>query len=159
MELANIAVVLKQNELLVADLYRECKRLFPDYSKDFETLALEEEGHAAIVDSLVEEIAEKPDDWKPGKVSLQTLRFVQDQLKKTLSEVRSGECAPRYVLTFLRTFEQSMCERSAERALVTEVPEFKHLLNVFAEGFDNHLRCLQNLEKKIYNSTDPFDSL
>jgi len=159
MELANIAVVLKQNELLVAELYRVCKKLFPDYSREFETLALEEEGHAAIIDSLIEEIAEKPEEWSPGKVSLQTLRLIQDQLKNTLAEVRSGSCSSRYALTALRSFEQSMCERSAERALVTEVPEYKHLLALFAEGFDNHLRCLQDLEKKIFPGKDLFDSL
>ncbi|PKL49227.1 MAG: hypothetical protein CVV42_06785 [Candidatus Riflebacteria bacterium HGW-Riflebacteria-2] len=159
MELANIAVVLKQNELLVAELYRECKKLFPDYSKDFESLALEEEGHAAIIDSIIEDIADKPEEWKPGKVSLQTLRVIQAQLKKTLSEVRSGEFAPHYALTALRSFEQSMCERSVERTLVTEVPEFQHLLGLFAEGFVTHNRFLQELEKKIFNSRDPFDSL
>ncbi|EKD82335.1 MAG: hypothetical protein ACD_39C01353G0003 [uncultured bacterium] len=159
MEIANIAVVLKQNELLFADLYRECVKLFPDYAKEFETLALEEEGHAAIVDSVIEEISDHPENWRPGKVSLQTLRFVQQQIRNTLKEIRTGQCAPRYAITALRSYEQGMCERSVEKVLETDVPEFKHLLSLIAEGFSTHLRCLQELERKIFKTSDMFDSL
>ena len=159
MELASIAIVLKQNELLFAQLYQECARLFPDYKKEFETLVAEEEGHAAIIDSIIDEIAENPENWRPGKVSLRTLRLIQQQIKNSLAEVRSGQCAPRYVITSLRSYEQSMSERSFERVLETDVPEFKHLLALIAEGFDAHLKCLQELERKIFKTSDVFDSL
>lgn len=159
MEIASIAVVLKQNELLFADMYRECARLFPDYAKEFAALALEEEGHAAIVDSVIDEISDHPESWRQGKVTLQTLRFIQNQIKNTLKEIRLGECAPHYAITALRSYEQSMCERSAEKVLDTDVPEFKNLLALIAEGFETHLNCLKELERKIFKTSDIFDSL
>ncbi|HAE39709.1 MAG TPA: hypothetical protein DCG57_13910 [Candidatus Riflebacteria bacterium] len=159
MEIASIAVVLKQNELLFADMYRECVRLFPDYAREFEALALEEEGHAAIIDSVIEEISEHPENWRQGKVTLQTLRFIQNQIKATLKEIRQGQCDPHYAITALRSYEQSMCERSVEKALESDVAEFKHLLSLVAEGFATHLRCLQELEHKIFKTSDVFDSL
>lgn len=159
MELANLAVVLKQNELLVADLYHECARLFPNYSQKFEELAQEEEGHAAIIDSVIDDIVENPQNWRPGKVSLQTLRIIQQQLKDQLTEVKSGACSSRYALTFLRSFEQGMTERSVEKVLETDEPRCQNLMSVFSEGFSMHNSCLQELEKKIFKTTDIFDSL
>ncbi|MBU1106606.1 MAG: hypothetical protein KKB51_08080 [Candidatus Riflebacteria bacterium] len=159
MELANIAVVMKQNELLFAQLYQECARLFPDFKKEFETLAAEEEGHAAILDSIIEEIADRPENWRPGKVSLQTLRIIQEQIQDTLLEVKTGQCAPRYAITALRSYEQSMSERSVEKVLETDVPDFQDRLALVTQGFDTHLKCLQDLERKIFKTTDMFDSL
>lgn len=159
MELANIAIILKQNELLFAELYRECVRLFPDYAKDFESLALEEEGHAAIIDSIIEEISEHPENWRPGKVSLQTLQLIHGQARATLADIRSGNCAARYAITSLRSYEQGMSERSVENVLATDVPEYKQLLGLISEGFVLHLKYLQDLERRIFKTVDVFDSL
>ncbi|EKD82444.1 MAG: hypothetical protein ACD_39C01295G0003 [uncultured bacterium] len=52
-----------------------------------------------------------------------------------------------------------MCERSAEKVLDTDVPEFKNLLALIAEGFETHLNCLKELERKIFKTSDIFDSL
>lgn len=159
MELTNIAVILKQNELLFAELYRECARLFPDYAREFESIALEEEGHAEIIASIIEEISNHPENWRPGRVSLQTLQLIQKQIQTTLEEIRSGKCAARYAITSLRSYEQSMSERSVEKILDTDVPEYKNLLSLISEGFDLHLRQLQDLERKIFKTVDLFDSL
>jgi len=159
MEIVNIAMVLKQNELLFAQLYQECVRLFPDFKNEFEMLVAEEEGHAAIIDNIIKEITDKPENWRPGKVSLRTITVIQEQIQATLAEVKSDQCAPRYVITALRSYEQSMSERAVEKVLDTDVPEFKLQLCLVAEGFTNHLNCLQELEKKIFKTSDMFDSL
>lgn len=159
MELTNIAVTLKQNELIFAEFYRECAKLFPDYASSFESIALEEEGHAAIIDSIIEEISNHPERWRQGKVSLQTLQLIQKQMKTNLEEVRSGKCAARYAITSLRSYEQSMSERSVEKILDTDVPEYKILLSLISEGFDLHLKSLQDLERRIFKTVDLFDSL
>jgi len=48
MEILKIVELLHQNELLIADLYRECARLFPDFKDDFEDFVAEEEAHAGV---------------------------------------------------------------------------------------------------------------
>ncbi len=52
-----------------------------------------------------------------------------------------------------------MSERSVEKILDTDVPEYKNLLSLISEGFDLHLKQLQDLERKIFKTVDLFDSL
>ncbi len=150
MEISRFVELLRQNELLFADMYRECARLFPLFKSDFEVFVGEEEAHATVFARIADDIAANPQNWRPGKVSLKTIEIVQQQINEALAEIRSGKVAPRYAITMLRNFEQGMGERAAEKLLETDSEHLKSQVAGIRNGFTAHLARLQELERKIF---------
>lgn len=150
MEITNLVELLQANELLFADMYRECIRLFPAFSDEFAVFVREEEAHAALFARIAVDMQTNHGQWRPGKVSIRTLEVVQQQIKDALAEIRSGKVAPRYAITALRNFEQSMSERAVDKILETDSPIFKREVECIRDGFVGHLTRLQELEKKIF---------
>jgi hypothetical protein len=149
-EINQLVELLRQNELLFAELYRECARLFPDYKIEFEEFVSEENAHAAVFAKIAEDIRLHPDNWRMGKVSIKTVEIVQNQINEALAEIRSGRVAPRYAITALRNFEQGMGERAAEKLIETSSEYLKNEVAGIRSGFTGHLQRLQQLERKIF---------
>lgn len=150
MEIRRLVELLHQNELLFAEMYRECARLFPEYRDDFDVFVREEQMHANIFARVASDIASSPENWRIGRVSVRTLEIVQQQINEALAEIRSGKVAPRYAITALRNFEQSMGERAAEKLIETDSEYLKAEIACIRNGFTDHLTRLQELERKIF---------
>ncbi len=150
MEINRLVELLHQNELLFAEMYSECARLFPANKEEFEEFVRDEKAHAAVFSRIAEDIRLHPENWRMGKISVQTIEIVQKQIKEALGEIRSGNTAPRYAITVLRNFEQGMGERAAERLLETDSAKHKSEVSHIRDGFTGHLQKLQELERKIF---------
>lgn len=150
MEVKILAGLLQENELLIADMYRECARFFPDFKDEFMVFVDEEESHARMFARMKEDMELNPGQWRPGRMSVRTLEIVQQQIKHALDEIRSGHVAPRYAITALRNFEQGMSERAADKIFETDSPVFRQEIEGVRDGFVGHLTRLQELEMKIF---------
>lgn len=150
MEISRFVELLRQNELLFADMYRECARLFPAFKSEFEVFVREEEAHASVFARIADDIAANPQNWRQGKVSIKTIEVIQQQVKEALAEIRSGQVAPRYAITRLRNFEQGMGERAAEQLIETDSKTLKSQVAGIRNSFTGHLTRLQELERKIF---------
>ena len=150
MEIKKIVELLCQNELLFAEIYRECARLFPDFKDDFESFAREEQEHSDMFARMLDDIGKNPGNWRLGKVSVLTIEIVNQQAKEALAEIRGGHTAPRYAITVMRSFEQGMGERSSEKLFETDNELFKSEVAVIRNSFTGHLSRLQELERKIF---------
>ena len=149
-----IAIQLRDIELLFEQLYIECTRLFPLYSNDFAQLALEEREHADALEQIIDLIVKEPNCCRCGAMTSETIGLIAYDVKSLLKEVRAGKGAPRYVLTRLRGFEQTMIERSIDRILVFNNENCIPLITKVKDGFDNHLAFLQQLETMIFPKSD-----
>lgn len=154
MELAAVADLLRTNELLVSRLYLECARLFPEYGVEFSVLAREEEFHASVLTDIIREISADPGLWRLGKISGQTILLLQSNLKQALEDLITGKVAPRYGITVLRSFELGMSERMVGNVLINENPEALKQLSIIDNGFSDHLKRLQDLEKRIFGNNE-----
>lgn len=150
MEAAVIARLLRKNELEVARLYLECARLFPGFGGDFEKLAAEEEFHAAVLSGILSEIETSPGDWQVDKVTSQTLELLNRNLCEALENVATGRVAPRYALTVLKSFEQSMTEMVVSKILVCSMQNQSGALSVIDDSFSGHYKRLTDLERIIF---------
>jgi len=150
MESALIASLLQKNELVVARLYSECARLFPKFCRDFEQLATEEEFHAAVFSDIIVEIESAPGDWQVNKISSKTAELLNRHLNEALEEIAGGHVAPRYALTVLKSFEQSMTEMAAAKILVYSGQKSGINLTVIDDSFPGHYKRLIDLEKQIF---------
>lgn len=150
MEAAVIANLLRKNELLVARLYLECARLFPDFSDDFKRLASEEEFHAAVFNDIMADIATSPGNWKVEKISALTVDILHQHLTAAINDVVSGKAAPRYAITILKSFEQGMTERAVSRILICSDSNQSGNLAIIDDSFKEHYMRLLNIEKRIF---------
>lgn len=149
-----IAVKLRDIELLFEQLYLECTKLFPQHSSDFAQLALEEREHADALEKIIDIIDKEPDRCRCGVVTSKTLKLISNDIKKLLKEIREGQVAPRYLITRLRGFEQTMIERSVDKILIFDDDRCVPLINIVKDGFDAHLAFLQKLEITIFPKSD-----
>ncbi len=150
METLAIADLLRENELAVASLYRECARLFPQVAADFSLLAEEEEFHASLFGRVMKQIETCPESWKTSKITRQTVEVLHKYLQQTLEEVISGKVAPRYALTALKSFELGMTEKRVGSMLVCLAVDCDEDISLIDQGFDRHLKKLFELETKIF---------
>lgn len=149
-----IAVQLRDIELLLEQLYLECTKLFPRYSTGFARLAFEEREHANSLEKIIETIDKEPDRCRCGTMSSETIGIVGNDIQRLLKDVREGLVAPRYVITRLRGFEQTMIERSVDKILIFDDEKSVSLISKITEGFDTHLAFLQKLEIAIFPKSD-----
>lgn len=154
MDLTTLANLLRSNELIVAALYRECAVLFPAFADDFVKLASEEEFHASLLTNVVAEISLNPQSWRAGKISIQTVNVLHEHLLQVLNELRSGKVDPRYGITMLRSFEQSMSERSVATMLIDISGNSDNNLQIIDDAFSSHSKRLQDLESKIFGRNE-----
>ncbi len=157
METIELAKILKENELLIGEVYQECQRLFPDHADDFKELAREEKGHAELFAEIIAAIILQPDNWHSGRLSLQTARVVNERLKENLAEIRQNKVAPRYAITFALSFELSMSEKEFCKMLVTSDADWQKRLKIINEGFPRHYKKLLSLEKNIFSDSQKMD--
>lgn len=150
MEAAVIARLLRKNELLVAGLYLECARLFPQCRSDFEKLSAEEEFHAAVLSDVISSIEAFPGDWHVNKVTSQTLELLNHNLGEALENIAAGRSASRYAITVLKSFEQSMTEMAVSKILISSMNKQSEILSVIDDSFSGHYKRLVDLERKIF---------
>lgn len=160
MEVLGLAATLKKNELLMGELYAECQKLFPQHEQAFRLLELEEKGHAFLLDEIIENCKSCPQNWKMGKMSRVTAELISIKLAEAIEEIRSGKASPKYAITFAISTELSLSEKDYGRALIPTDEKFLVSLKKLAEGFADHYKKLQELEKSILQTGKTgFDNL
>lgn len=152
METLELAKILRENELLMGQLYAECQKLFPVHAKEFRNLELEEDGHAFLLEEIIQDIKEAPENWKPGRMTVSTAKLFKKQLEDTIAEIRDGAVSPKYAITFAVSTELSLSEKDYSRALINDEQRFKVALQTLANGFAEHYQRLKALEKEILNT-------
>lgn len=149
MEVLEVARIIQQNELLMAQLYAECARLFPAHADEFRNLELEEIGHAHLVDEIIKDIQASPDSWALGSISLLTIRLISKQLQENIEEIRQGKVSARYAITYALSTELSLSEKDFGNALKNTDGKFKVPMQTLACGFNGHYQRLKKLEKQL----------
>ncbi|MFZ5950711.1 MAG: hypothetical protein ACOYXC_08395 [Candidatus Rifleibacteriota bacterium] len=159
MEILEIAEVLKSNEQLLSQLYSYCQILFPDYAEEFHNLSLEEQGHACLLDQIINDMKKHPETWQKGNVSLETVRLINKNLRDNLEEIKNGHVSPRFAITFAASTELTLSERDFNHAFKTVDEAFSRSLRAIAEGFSSHYQRIKKLEKLVLGSSSGFDTL
>lgn len=150
MEILKIAEVLKENELLLGEIYSECQKFFPGHAKFFESLENEEKGHARLIEKIISDMVLNPDSWQIGKMSFITANNVNKQIKEALSEMRSEQVSKKYALTFAISMELSLSEKKFSRIFINESKVFKDAMQKLEDGFEVHYAKLLEVNDKIF---------
>ncbi len=160
MEILEIARTIKQNELLMAQLYAECARLFPEHADEFRNLELEEIGHAHLVEEIIEDIENEPQSWVPGSMSLATIKLISKQIQENLEDIRQGKVSARYAITYALSTELSLSEKDFGNVLKNIDGKFQVPMQTLACGFKGHYQRLKKLEKQLLTTGQAgFDDL
>lgn len=149
METIQLATTLRENELLIGEIYQVCQKLFGSHEKEFRNLQLEEEGHAFLLEEMISDMEKDPSNWRLGKVSLVTAKFINQRLRENLEEIKSGSVAPKYAITFAISMELSHSEKDFSRVFVCDNDRFTEAFKKLEEGFKDHYKRLLEIEKDL----------
>jgi rubrerythrin len=148
-ELVDFAGIIKQNELLMGELYSLCQNLFPDFKNDFLQLEQEEINHAMLADNIIEDIKNNPENWEAGNISIVTAKNVNKRLREGIEEIKNQKVSPGYAITFALSIELSLSEKNFNKVLIPGDKKFVDNINTLANGFSEHYNRLLELEKRI----------
>lgn len=150
MEILKIAQVLKENELLIGEVYGECKKFFPEHAEFFTLLESEEQGHAYLIEQMISDMTLRPEAWQIGNISLTTANNVNELIKRALTEIRLGNASPKYAVTFAISVELSLSEKNFGSLFITDSNVFKDSQQKLEDGFKSHYDKLLEVKDKIF---------
>ncbi|PKL43408.1 MAG: hypothetical protein CVV41_10135 [Candidatus Riflebacteria bacterium HGW-Riflebacteria-1] len=146
-ELLDLIDAFTANELALAGYYELCAEKFPQESEQWKRLMAEEEMHAQVFRKIRKSVEEKPEMWKIGRFTIQTVNLICKSVKDKTEELKRGSINPKYAINFIADVEQSLIEGNISKSLDTEVEEFRALLNRVQEDTTGHKQLLLSLRK------------
>ncbi|HOD42922.1 MAG TPA: hypothetical protein PKW98_21150 [Candidatus Wallbacteria bacterium] len=134
-----------ENELLFAEYYGECARIFPEKSHNFDTLARHEKIHAAIFEKIKRSVIENPDKWSKGDFHISVLKIVVEDVKEKISQLKEGKLKKDFIISYAADLEKSLIEKNFFRALKTSIKEFEIFFEKLQNETANHQKLLEGL--------------
>lgn len=133
------------NELALAAYYNACLEAYPENAEKWKILKCEEEFHAEVFRKIRASAEEHPGQWRMGSFFAQTVKLVCKSVKDKTEELKQGKLNPRYAVNFIVDVEQSLIESNISRSFITELPDFKELLERVQTETVGHKQLLLSL--------------
>lgn len=134
-----------QNELLFAEYYAECAKLFPQNAQKFETLNKHEKIHAAIFEKIKQSVEANPDKWTKGDFHISTLKIVVEDVQEKIEQLKSGKLKKEFIISYAADLEKSLIEKNFFKALKTSIKEFEIFFEKLENETANHQKLLENI--------------
>jgi rubrerythrin len=125
--------IMGEYEGLLSTLYRSFSRLFPGEEEFWKSLALEENTHALMVDTIIDMVYHNETAFEGRSFSWWAIRRSLGDLKRKLTRVqKNGTTLEDAVASALR-FENNIIERKIFEMKESDSPEFKKMLTLLIE--------------------------
>jgi len=142
--------LLRQVELVVAELYRRFSRSFVQDRAFWEALSRDEENHAAMVEELKTTLLKNGFPFALGKISLVALSTYRQGVESQLNRLEKGEIQRQNAFYIARDFERTLIERSFYDMIRSEKPEYKALQEKIRRETEFHLQKLESTIKMLF---------
>lgn len=135
---------LREIELIVAELYRHFSHAFPSDRVFWQTLAGDEESHAAMVSDLKTTLMQNGWSFEVGKVSLAALNTFRLGIIGQIDRLRKGELGRRNALFVARDFERTLIENGYYELIRSDNKDYKEIQDRIRKETEVHLQKLEN---------------
>jgi hypothetical protein len=142
--------MLRQVELVLAELYRRFSRSFVQDRVFWEDLSRDEESHAAIAEELKTALLKNGFPFELGKASLVALNAHRQGVESQLNRLEKGEIQRQNAFYIARDFERTLIERSFYDLIRSEKPGYKELQARIRRETEIHLQKLENTIKTLF---------
>ncbi len=135
---------LREVELSVAQLFRHFSRVFPSDRVFWETLAGDEESHAAMVGDLKTALLENGWSFELGEISLPALNTVRLGIIGQIDRLRRGEIGRRNAFFIARDFEKTLIENHYYDLIRSDNKDYQVIQDKIRKETEAHLQKLEN---------------
>jgi hypothetical protein len=135
---------LREVELIVAQLYRHFSRCFPSDRVFWETLAGEEESHAAMVDDLKTALLQNGWSFEVEKINLSVLNTFRLGIIWQIDRLRKGELGRRKAFFIARDFEKTLIENRYYELIRSDNKDYQSTQDKIRKETEAHLQKLEN---------------
>jgi hypothetical protein len=141
--------LLREVELLVAELYRRFAQAFPLDRAIWEDLGRDEESHAGMVAELKAILFKNNFPAGFGKVNLAILGTYRKGLQDHIIRIQNGELGRQNALFIARDLEKTLVERAFYESVKSDDPEYRALQSRIQRETGTHLRRLEEYISRI----------
>jgi hypothetical protein len=135
---------LREIELIVAQLYRHFSHAFPSDRVFWETLAEEEESHAAMVTDLKTALLRNGWSFELSKVNLAALNTFRLGIIGQIDRLRKGELGRRNAFFIARDFEKTVIENRYYDLIRSDSKDYQAIQDKIRKETEAHLQKLEN---------------
>jgi 1,2-phenylacetyl-CoA epoxidase catalytic subunit len=145
--------MLREIELIMAELYRRFSHIFVQDRVFWEDLSQDEERHAVMVTELKNTLLRNGSPFEVGKINLLALSTYRQGIKSQLSRLQRGELERQNALFIARDFEKTLIEHSFYESIRSKNPEYRAILDKILKENEFHLQKLENYIKTLFPFT------
>jgi 1,2-phenylacetyl-CoA epoxidase catalytic subunit len=145
--------LLREIELIMAELYRRFSHFFVQDRVFWEDLSQDEESHAVMVTELKNTLLRNGSPFEVGKLNLFALGTHRQGLESQLIRLQRGELERRNALFIARDFEKTLIEHNFYESIRSANPEYRAILDKILKENEFHLQKLENYIKTLFPLT------
>ena len=142
--------MLREIELIMAELYRRFSHIFVQDRVFWEDLSRDEESHAGMVTELKNTLLRNGSPFEVGKMNLFALSTYRQGIKSQLSRLQRGELERQNALFIARDFEKTLIEHSFYESIQSKNPEYRAIRDKIRKETEFHLQKLENYIKTLF---------
>jgi len=135
---------LREIELIVAELYRHFSHAFPSDRVFWQTMAGDEESHAAMVSDLKTTLLQNGWSFEVAKISLAALHNFRLGISGQIERLRRGEIGRRNALFIARDFEKTIMEYRLYDTIRSDNKDYQAIRDRIRKETEAHLQRLDN---------------
>lgn len=140
---SKIIVLLTQQELLLAELYRFYSSLYPDLRDFWSELSREQMEHATWIEYCYKKSEEGSVTFDEGKIKTYTVESFVKYLEENLAKVKAKAPAPQGAFSLALGIENSLLIKRVFDHFKTGDQELSTLLGSLREKKKDHLKRLE----------------
>ena len=142
--------ILREIELVVAELYKRFSRSFVQDRVLWENLSEDEESHAVMVAELKSTLLKNGSPFELGKINILALSTYRQGIEGQLGRLERGELRRQNAFFIARDFEKTLIEHRFYDSIRSENPEYRAIQEKIRRETEFHLQKLENYIKTLF---------
>jgi 1,2-phenylacetyl-CoA epoxidase catalytic subunit len=148
---SEILDALREIELIAAELYQKFSHSFREDRVFWESLAQDEENHAAMVTELKNTLFKNGSPFEIGKINIFVLSTYRQGLTSQIERLQKGQLARRSAFFIARDFEKTLVEHRFYDSIRSENREYQAIQSRIQRETEIHLQKLENYIKTLFS--------
>jgi hypothetical protein len=148
--MVDLMQVMAQLEASIAEFYGTCAEFFPASREFWGRLALEEMGHAKIIENVTTAAVKEPEMFEAGDASpLEALAALRSRLDVNFELLRSGLLTEEKALLVAYLLENTFAEHSFTKAITSKFPDCAVNLDTLSSDSAGHrARVIEKIKEQ-----------
>lgn len=141
--------LMKEQELLMADIYLRLSELFPEYGDVYREMLSEEREHAGWIDHLNTLCVAEKASFAEGSTRTYTISSLIKYLRDFIAQLETKQMGHLKCLSYIIDIEQSLIERNAFQRFTGDSLEVMKVLKILEESQKVHVSKIKEFMGRL----------